>query len=78
MPTKLDDDTTDDVIGINDNNQETGDINKYINVTVDQEPKEIFTNTNVTDDDIDAEMGLNDDSIFKIMLLLESNMIPQH
>ena len=31
----------------------------------DQEPKQFFRNTNVTDDDTDADMGLNNYAIFK-------------
>ena len=38
--------------------QEPVDINKDTDVTYDQESKEICTNTNVTDADIDSDMGL--------------------
>ena len=69
IPTKLDIDATDDVMGLNKNYQEPGGINKYVDVTDDQEPKEISTNTNVTDSDTDADtdadMGLNVDTILK-------------
>ena len=39
MPTKVDTDATDSVMGLNDNEQEPGGINKYTDVTDDQEPK---------------------------------------
>ena len=38
MPTKVDTDATDSVMGLNDNEQEPGSINKYTDVTYDQEP----------------------------------------
>ena len=38
MPTKVDTYVTDSVMGLNDNEQETGGINKYTDVTDDQEP----------------------------------------
>ena len=44
------------------NNQEE---QKNAYVTDGQEPKEFFTNTNVTDADTDSDMGLNGDSILK-------------
>ena len=65
MPTKVDANETDHVMGLNKNDQEPGGINKKYDVTDDQKPKENFTNTNVTDTDTDAEMGLNDDAILK-------------
>ena len=58
IPNKLDYGATDAVMGINDNEQEPGGINKETVVTDDQEPKGFFTNTNVADTDTD--MGLND------------------
>ena len=45
MPTKVDSYATNSVMGINDNNQEPWGINKYTDVTDDQEPNDIFTNT---------------------------------
>ena len=65
MPTKVDANETDHVMGLNENDQEPGGTNKKYYVTDDQKPKENFTNTNVTDTDTDAEMGLNDDAILK-------------
>ena len=65
MPTKVDANETDHVMGLNENDQEPGGTNKNYYVTDDQKPKENFTNTNVTDADTDAEMGLNDDAILK-------------
>ena len=53
------------VMGLNINYQQTGGINKNTDVTDDQEPKEISTNTNVTDADTDAKIGLNGDDILK-------------
>ena len=50
---------------LNYNQQDPGDINKYSNVTDEQEPKEFFTKSIVTDCDTDADMGLNDYAIFK-------------
>ena len=58
-------DATYSVMGINNNGQESGGINKNFDVTDEQEPREIFTNTNVTDSDTDTDMGLNNDAIFK-------------
>ena len=65
MPTKVDADATDDVMVINENYQEPGGINKSTNLTDDQELKETFTNTNVTDADTDSDIGLNNDAILK-------------
>ena len=59
MPTKVDADSTYDVMGLNDNSQEPGGINKDTYVMDYQEPKQFFRNTNVTDDDTDSDMGLN-------------------
>ena len=78
MPTKVDTDATDAVMSLNDNEQEPGCINKDTDVTDDQEPREFFTNNNVTDADTDADMGLNYYAIFKKMLLLEPKMIPKY
>ena len=60
IPNKSDVDATDTVMGLNDNELKPGGINKYTDVTGDQESKEICTNTNVTDADTNADMGLND------------------
>ena len=65
IPTRVDDDATDYGMGVNDNDQEPGGINKNTDVTDDQEPKEIFTNTHVTDSDTDDDMDSNDDAILK-------------
>ena len=66
-------------MGINNNYQKPGGINKNTDVTDDQESKEIFTNTNVTDSHTDADMGLNDYAILKeLMLLQEPKMIPHN
>ena len=50
-------------MGLNYNYQEPRGTNKNAYVTDDQEQKYFFTNTNVTDDDTDTEMGLKDLSI---------------
>ena len=42
MTNKVDVDATDSVMGLNDNNQEPEGINKNVNVTDDQEPKNIY------------------------------------
>ena len=63
MPTKVDADAMDVVIGRSENDQEPGGINKTTNVTHDQEPI-FFTNTNLTDADTDADMGYNQNGIF--------------
>ena len=52
-------------MGLNKNDQEPAGINKTPNVTGDQEPKENFTNTNVTDADTDVGVDLNNDAIFR-------------
>ena len=52
-------------MGLNYNDQEPGGINKYTDVSYNQETKESFTNTNVTDADTDAYIGLNNYAIFK-------------
>ena len=65
IPTKVDDGTKYSVVGLKNNYQEPGGINKNTDVTYDQEPKVNFTNTNWTDTDTDAEMGLNNDAILK-------------
>ena len=49
-------------MGINDNGQGIGEINKNANVTDDKELGEIFTNSDVTDDGTDADMGLNNNT----------------
>ena len=55
----------DAVMGLNQNYQEPGGINKNSDVTDDQEPNDMFTNTNLTYSDTDTEMGLNYDAILK-------------
>ena len=52
-------------MGLNYNEQESGGINKETDVTDDQESKEFFTDTNITDADTDDDMGLNDYAILK-------------
>ena len=54
-------------MGLNENEQELGGINKDSDVTDDQEPKEVITNANVTDADTDAGMGLNYYAIFIVI-----------
>ena len=49
-------------MGINDNYQQPVQINKNANVSDGQEREEIFTNTNVTDAETYADMGVNDDA----------------
>ena len=66
IPTKVDNNATDPVIVLGDNDQELGGINKKIYVTDDQELKGISTNANVTDAKNDADLVLNNDSISKI------------
>ena len=63
MRTKVEDDATDSVVGLNENEQEPGSINKDTDVTGDQEPKETSTKTNVTYADTDAEIGLKEYTI---------------
>ena len=65
IPPKVVANATDYVICLNKNYQEQGDINKYTDITYDQEPKEIFTNTNVIDADNYTDMGLNEYDILK-------------
>ena len=67
IPTKVDADATDYFMGLNENEQELGGINKDSDVTDDQEPKEVITNANVTDADTDAGMGLNYYAIFIVI-----------
>ena len=65
-------------MSLNYNDKVPGGINKNTNVTDDQEPKEIFTNKNVTYADTDTKMGSNNDAIFKIFVLsMETKIIPQ-
>ena len=53
-------------MGLNNNDQEPGGINKNTDITDEQEPKGNFTNTNVSEADTDDDMGLNDDTILKL------------
>ena len=62
---KVDADGTYFVMILNENDQEPRGMNANTDVTDDQESKVNFTNTNITDADIDADMGLNDDAILK-------------
>ena len=55
----------DSVVGLKNNDQQLGGINRNDDVTDKQEPKENFTNTNITDADTDADMGLNNNGILK-------------
>ena len=48
-------------MGLNENDQESGGINKKVNLNDDQEPRKLFTITNVADAETDADMGLNYD-----------------
>ena len=64
MPTKVEADATYDVMGLNENYQAPGGINKNIVVSDEQESKETFTDTIVTDANNYADIGLNDDAIF--------------
>ena len=69
IPTKVDSDTTDAIMGINENDQEPGVINKNTDITDDKEPKENFTNTNRTDSGTNYDMGLNKSSVLKINVI---------
>ena len=60
-------------MGLKDNYQEPWGINKNSDVTYDQEPKELFTNTNVTDADTYSDMSLNADDILKQINIITGN-----
>ena len=59
ISSKTDADAAADLMGLNDNDKEPGEINKNYDVTDGQEPGYVFTNSDVTDADTDYDMGLN-------------------
>ena len=75
IPNNVDAYAKDSFMGIDNNDQEPGGI-KNADVTYDQEPKEIVTNTNITYSDTDSDMGLNLYDIFKIKVITGTQYYP--
>ena len=67
---KIDADATDAIMGLNENEQEPGGINKNTDVTDEQEPKGFFTNTNVNDADSDGDIGFKNYAILKNIIVI--------